>query len=308
MQRGVQVGDLLFCFLMGCKHCSFKSYRIKPWIPSITELQNGNKKGGKKYLFLPPGRPSRRLPGRTGSSEPIPHALPAQTCGWYRPARHRPWPSGCAHTRRSRSRAKGFLAPTQPPRAQGSDGKVSGRVGAGAALSAPRPPAPAWPALVRALPRWALRAGSVDGAHLVPTHPSRPWFRQQEPGQGARRRNPAGRGEERAPERTPARTRARPWEGGSRRGHASRVPGTWPRRDAVAAGTRRGARPSGQQSGQRWAGPAARPPLRPASPPGPVAAGDALAARLRRRAGLLSPRAVERAVRVSLSPSPGVLI
>lgn len=46
MQIGVQVGNLLF--LMVCKHCSFKSYCIKPWIPSITELQNGNKKGGKK--------------------------------------------------------------------------------------------------------------------------------------------------------------------------------------------------------------------------------------------------------------------
>lgn len=61
-----------FTFLMVCKHCSFKSCCIKPWIPSITELQNGNKKRGKKYLFLPPSQPFRRFPSRTGSESPSP--------------------------------------------------------------------------------------------------------------------------------------------------------------------------------------------------------------------------------------------
>lgn len=62
-------------FVMDSKHCGFKSCCIKPWIPSITELQNGNKKGEKNYLFLPP----RQLARRRGSGEPIPHALGAQT-------------------------------------------------------------------------------------------------------------------------------------------------------------------------------------------------------------------------------------
>lgn len=61
---------------MGCKHCSFKSCCIKLWIPSITELQNGNKKGGKKYLFLPPGRPCNGFPAGRAAAGPSP--MPSQ--------------------------------------------------------------------------------------------------------------------------------------------------------------------------------------------------------------------------------------
>lgn len=111
---------------------------------------------------------------------------------------------------------EGFLA---PPRAQGSDGKVSGRVGASAALAGPRPLAPAWPALVRALPyqAWAW------GPWTVPT-----WclLTSCGHGSGSRSQSSKGRGDTRqgvgrkiSPKRTPAH-RGPPWGGGSQRGDA----------------------------------------------------------------------------------------
>lgn len=70
------------------KPCSFKSYCIKPWICSITELQNGNERGGGKNASssqsaLP------QLFSRIGSGQPIPHTFPAQRRRQYRWAGHR---------------------------------------------------------------------------------------------------------------------------------------------------------------------------------------------------------------------------
>lgn len=59
-------------------------------------------------------------------------------------------------------------------------------------LALPHLPGPPWTAPCPAGPG----TGSRDGAHLVPTHPLRTWFRQQEPKRRGQRRNPAGRGEE----------------------------------------------------------------------------------------------------------------
>lgn len=167
--------------------------------------------------------------------EPIPHPLPAQTCRRVQVSRAptlalrlRPHP-GIKVT------GEGFLA---PPRAQGSDGKVSGRVGASAALAGPRPLAPAWPALVRALPHqaWAW------GPWTVPT-----WCLLTSCGHdsGSRSQSSKGRGETRqgvgrkiSPTRTPAH-RGPPWGGGSQRGDAAR-------RTPGCPGSRREPPPSGR--------------------------------------------------------------
>lgn len=265
------------------------------------------RKEEKNNLFLPPGRPSRRLPGRTGSSEPIPHALPAQTRSWSGPARHRPWPAGFAHTQRSRSRARAsWLHP--PSRPEPRDQMAKFRAGLGPArLSVPRPPVPAWPALARALPPgpWA------PGSWTVPT-----WSLLTPGGHGSAAGAQAGSAEERprrarggsSPERTPARTRARPWGGGSQRGHASRVPDTWPRRTQWPRGPAAG---RGDADSGRPALGGAR---RPASPaPGQPTGSSGRWGRAGRSAatpgGAFVPEGVERAVRVYVSlPSPGFLM
>lgn len=94
------------------------------------------------------------------------------------------------------------------------------------------------------------RAGSVDSAHLVPTHPLQTWFRQQDPKQGAQRRNSAGRGEENISE---SLTRAHTRQPVGRRLTAQgRLPqDTWPPRDATAKGTSTG---RGKADSKRRAG------------------------------------------------------
>lgn len=146
---------------------------------------------------------------------------------------------------------EGFLA---PPSAQGSDGKVSGRVGASAALAGPPPPAPAWPALVRALPHqaWAW------GPWTVPT-----WCPLTSCGHGSGSRSqsskdrgetPQGVGRKISPNRTPAHSRP-PWGGGSQSGDASRrTPGCLGTQQPQGTAAVRGEAML-TASGPSWAGP-----------------------------------------------------
>lgn len=245
---------------MGCKHCSFKSYCIKPWIPAITKLQNGNKKG---KMPLPPwGQPSRPLPGRSPSPAPSQRRPAAST--------EKPGPTLARRLRPRpgvKVKGEGFPAPPQAPRARGSGGKF-GAGWASAALS-PRPsrtcrarPAP------RPAPRGArVRGGCAGRAHPAPTHPSRTWFRRQEPEQGAHGRDPAGRGEENTPE-THTRAHTRPPVGREvARGAGTPPAGHLAARGRGGRGDRRG-RGEADTSGPRWAGPASRPPP-PAGPRAP---------------------------------------
>lgn len=289
---------------MGCKHCSFKSCCIKPWIPSITELQNGNKKGGKKSLFLPPGRPSRRLPSRTGSSEPIPHALPAQTCSWSRPARHRPGPAGFAHTRRSRSRARlpGCTHPAAP-----SPGIRWQSFGPGWGRRGSLSPSPSRTCLARPGPR-PVPLGPGRGVR-GPCPPGGPYSpladmaQQPGPRQGARRRDPAGRGEG-------AARNAHPRAHAPARGEAARSVGTppgcrtpgragtqWPRGPAAGRGDADSGRPV--LGGARL--PASPPP---GQPPGASGRWGRAGRSAATPGGAFVPEGVERAGRVYVSPPP----
>lgn len=153
-------------------------------------------------------------------------------------------------------------------------------------LALPYLPGPPWPAPCPLGPGRRVRGRCPPG----PYSPLADMAQQPEPRQGARRRDPAGRGEGAAPN-------AHPRAHAPARGEAARSVGTPPgcRTPGRAGRSGHGDPPRGAATltagGQPWAGPGARPPRRPASPPGPVAAGDARAALLRRRAGLLSPRA-----------------
>lgn len=299
MQRGVQVGNLLF--LMGCEHCSFKCYCIKPWIPSIIELQNGNKKGGKK-IPLPPSWPAlQAAPQQDGRRRAHPPRLPSPNVplGQVSPAptlalRLRPHPG-------NKVKGEGFLPPASRPEPRDPMPKFQARLGP-ARLSQPLAlqhlPGPRGSAPCPTGPG----EGSADGAHLVPTHPLRTWFRRQEPKQGGQRRNPAGREEENIPETQAAHTR-RPAVG-RRLAAPGRLPqDTWPPARCSAAG-RRGR--SGQRDGRR-----ARPRWQPAARAGrgPPPASRLLAAhRVQGRAtaapgGAFVPSEVGRAGRGCVFPS-----
>lgn len=220
MPRGGQVGN--YFILMGCKHCSFKSYCIKPWIPSITELQNGNKKEGKK-IPLPPSRPALQAAPQQDRQQP---ASPSPTPSQLRPAPGTEEPGTdlgpqASPTSGVKVKGEGFLAPPQPPRGIRWQSFRPGWVQQGS-LS-PRPPAPAGSAQVGALPRRALGA---QGPWTVPTWSLLTPCRH---GSGSRIRSRERRGETRqgvgrkiSPNRSPARTRASPWGGGSQRRDASR--------------------------------------------------------------------------------------
>lgn len=167
---------------MECEPCSFKSCCIEPWISSITELQNGNKKGGKNASSSQPVLP--QLFSKTASGQPIPHSLPAQRRSKYRWAGHRTLASGFAHIRRSRSRASASFPSLG---ARGAAAKVSGPAGASAALAAPCPRTPTQCPLLQTA-RWV-----GTPCHLVPTHLGWTWLRQLQPNQEGEEK-PAGQG------------------------------------------------------------------------------------------------------------------
>lgn len=227
---------------MGCKHCSFKSYCIQPWIPSITSCKMVTKKKEEKNTSPsvqagPPGG----CPAGPAAASPSPRPSQLRPAGGYTPAPHRPRPSGFAHTRRSRSRARASSL-HRPSRPERRDQMAKFQAGPGpAAPAAPRPPAPAWPALARPAP--GPGAGSVDGAPLAPTHPSRTWFSGPSPGRARGGETPrAGREQPRhapprahAPARPPVGRRLAAWARLPGAGHLAAP-------DAVATGVRGGAR------------------------------------------------------------------
>lgn len=97
---------------MVCKRCSFKSYCIEPWIPSITELQNGNK---KKKIPLPPSQPSLQAVPWAGQAAVSPSPTPSQL----RPAACTGEPASTLALRLRphpgiKVKGEGFLAPLEP--------------------------------------------------------------------------------------------------------------------------------------------------------------------------------------------------
>lgn len=243
-KRSTGRGNLLL--LMGCKHCSFKSYCIKPWIPSITKLQNGNKeeKNTSSSLLDSPsgGSPAGQA---TGSPSPTPSQRSREACTGEPGTDLGPQASPT-----SGDQGQGRELPsTLPSRPEPRDPLPKFQAGLGPArlpqpLALPHLPGPPWSAPCPARPG----ARSGDGAHLVPTHPSRTWFRLQEPKQGGQRRNPAGREEENIPEtHTSAHAPA------ARRGEAAGSAGTPPAGHLAARWAQRG----GQAGTLRPRGPAA---------------------------------------------------
>lgn len=113
-------------------------------------------------------------------------------------------------------------------------------------LALPHLPGQLWSAPCPAGPG----TGSRNGAHLVPTHPLRTWFRQQEPKRRGQRRNPAGRGEENISETHPSAHAP-----AVRRGEAAGSAGTPPAGHLAARWAQRGRlagtlRPRGPATGR----------------------------------------------------------
>ncbi|CAN0554237.1 unnamed protein product [Rangifer tarandus platyrhynchus] len=192
-------------------------------------------------------------------------------------------PGRCGQRRAHPPRPPSPDAQLVQPRAQGSEAKVSGRVGAGAALAARSPPAPAGPG-------WREGEGSVDGGHLVPHSPLADMVQAAGAGAG-RAAETAGRawGGKFLPDARGAPAAARE---GRRLAARGRLPqDTWAPRGR-RAGTRRARGPAGRGSADSprpsWAGPASPPP-RPARPARSSGRGDAPPAPLRRQPELLSP-------------------
>lgn len=205
------------------KPCSFKSYCIKPWISSITELQNGNKKGGKNCLFFPVS-PSTALqqdwqwPAHPPHL-PSPEAPPVQV-GWAPDLGPQASPT-------SGDQGQGRPLPFPALGAPGTAAKVSGRAGASSALETPCPQAPAQRALFQTPRR--LRTPS----HLVPTHLGWTWLRQPQEAGGRGETRRAWGGEDpktctrarassqpRASARLPQDTCSARWLGATRRAAA----------------------------------------------------------------------------------------
>lgn len=215
---------------MGCKHCSFKSYCIQPWIPSITSCKMVTKKRRKK-IPLPPSRLALQAAAQQDRQQrahppgPPSSDLPAGT----HPPRTDLGPQA-SPTPGGQGQGRGLPRCTGPAAQSAGIRWPSFRPGWGRRLPQPRAlphlPGPPWP---------ALPLGLAPGRWTAP-----PWPLLTPRRHGSAARAQAGRAEERprgrggsSPDthrRAHTRPPARPWEGGSRRGHASRELDTWPRR------------------------------------------------------------------------------